>query len=90
MQREVQYQEPALLGTHDAISGHSRSWFVYLLALTDCSGFKVGFSCNPLQRIHTFSRRYFERFDLHGSLLLELETEDRCACCGGRTQDRPG
>jgi hypothetical protein len=69
------YEEPVLLGTHDAISGASRSWFVYLFALTDCSGFKVGFSCNPLQRIHTFSRRYFERFDVYQSWLLELDAE---------------
>jgi len=47
-------------------------WFVYLFALTDCSGFKVGFSCNPLQRISTFSRRYFERFDLMQSMLCRV------------------
>ena len=52
------------------------AWFVYLFSLADCSAFKVGFSCNPLQRIHTFSRRYYERFDLGQSLLLRLETED--------------
>ncbi len=51
------------------------AWFVYLFALTDCSAFKVGFSCNPLQRIHCFSRRYYERFDLTQSLLLQLATE---------------
>ena len=51
------------------------AWFVYLFALADCSAFKVGFSCNPLQRIHTFSRRYYERFDLGQSLLLRLGTE---------------
>ena len=51
------------------------AWFVYLFALTDCSAFKVGFSCNPLQRIFTFSRRYYERFDLGQSLLLRLYTE---------------
>ena len=50
-------------------------WFVYLLALADCSAFKVGFSCNPLQRIYTFSRRYYERFDLPQSLLLRLHAE---------------
>jgi hypothetical protein len=50
-------------------------WFVYLFALADCSAFKVGFSCNPLQRIHCFSRRYYERFDLEQSRLLRLETE---------------
>jgi hypothetical protein len=51
------------------------AWFVYLFALTDCSAFKVGFSCNPFQRIHTFSRRYYERFDVAQSLLLRLQTE---------------
>ena len=50
------------------------SWFVYLFALGDCSAFKVGFSCNPLQRITTFSRRYFERFDLSQSLIIDLHT----------------
>jgi hypothetical protein len=49
-----------------------RSWFVYLFALADCSAFKVGFTCNPLQRIATFSRRYFEQFDLGQSVLVEL------------------
>jgi T5orf172 domain len=51
------------------------AWFVYLFALADCSAFKVGFSCNPLQRIHCFSRRYYERFDLDQSRLLRLDTE---------------
>jgi hypothetical protein len=51
------------------------AWFVYLFALSDCSAFKVGFSCNPFQRIHTFSRRYYERFDVAQSLLLRLDTE---------------
>ncbi|HEY6640993.1 GIY-YIG nuclease family protein [Povalibacter sp.] len=60
----------------DVISGHSLAWFVYLFALTDCSAFKVGFSNNPLQRIHTFSPRYFERFDLHQSLVLRLDSID--------------
>ncbi len=50
----------------------SGAWYVYLFALADCSAFKVGFSCQPLQRIFTFSRRYFERFDLRQSLLLEV------------------
>ena len=53
----------------------SPAWFVYLLALADCSAFKVGFSCNPLQRIHCFSRRYYERFDLDQSRLLRLDAE---------------
>jgi hypothetical protein len=51
------------------------SWFVYLFALADCSAFKVGFSCNPLQRIHCFSRRYYERFDLDQSRLLRVARE---------------
>ena len=51
------------------------AWFVYLFALSDCSAFKVGFSCNPFQRIHTFCRRYYERFDLGQSLLLRLDAE---------------
>jgi hypothetical protein len=52
------------------------SWFVYLLSLADCSAFKVGFSCNPLQRIYTFTHRYFERFDLHQSQLLQVRSHD--------------
>lgn len=51
------------------------AWFVYLFALADCSAFKVGFSCNPLQRIHCFSRRYYERFDLDRSRLLRVDAE---------------
>jgi len=51
-------------------------WFVYLLSLADCSAFKVGFSCNPLQRIYTFTHRYFERFDLHQSQLLRVQSHD--------------
>jgi hypothetical protein len=51
-------------------------WFVYLLSLADCSAFKVGFSCNPLQRIYTFTHRYFERFDLHQSQLLQVRSHD--------------
>jgi hypothetical protein len=54
---------------------NASAWFVYLFALADCSAFKVGFSCNPLQRIHSFSRRYYERFDLDQSRLLRLESE---------------
>ena len=57
----------------DAEIASDASWFVYLLPLTDCSAFKVGFSCNPLQRIYSFSRRYFERFDLHAAQLLRLD-----------------
>jgi T5orf172 domain len=49
-------------------------WYVYLLSLADCSAFKVGYSCNPLQRIYGFNRRYFERFDLHESQLLQVRS----------------
>lgn len=58
--------------SNDAISRDHDAWFVYLFALSDCSAFKVGFSCNPLQRIHTFSHRYFERFEVHRSMLLRV------------------
>ena len=63
------------------------SWFVYLFALTDCSAFKVGFSCNPFQRIHTFSRRYYERFDVRQSLLLRLDYRSGRAGDRGHTQN---
>jgi hypothetical protein len=58
----------------DAGPEHGPCWFVYLLSLADCSAFKAGFSCNPLQRIYSFSHRYFERFDLHQSRLLQVRT----------------
>jgi hypothetical protein len=61
-----------MLADDDAFSGSDNSWFVYLFPLADCSAFKVGFSCNPLQRIYSFSHRYFERFDLYQSVLLEV------------------
>lgn len=64
-------REPFLLDTEED-SAASESWFVYLFALADCSAFKVGFSCNPLQRICTFNRRFFEYFDLSQSVLLEV------------------
>src|SRR5215831_101479 len=51
-------------------SGHS--WFVYLLPACDCSVFKIGFSCNPLQRVYSFSHRYFERFDLRESQFVQV------------------
>ncbi|HEU4653122.1 MAG TPA: GIY-YIG nuclease family protein [Steroidobacteraceae bacterium] len=52
----------------------SGSWFVYLLLLTDCTAFKVGFTCNPLQRVYAFHHRYFEAFDLDQSLLIDVYT----------------
>lgn len=53
----------------------SDAWFVYLLRSSDCTAFKVGFTCNPLQRFYSFHRRYFEGFDLPQSMLLRLESE---------------
>jgi hypothetical protein len=55
------------------------SWFVYLLYACDCSAFKVGFTCNPLRRLYSFNRRYFERFDLDQSYLLQLEDRDQAS-----------
>jgi len=66
------FEAPELAAGRELPSSHDRAWFVYLLPLTDCTAFKVGFSCNPLQRIYGFSRRYYERFDLHQALLLRL------------------
>jgi hypothetical protein len=57
-----------------AIPEQGPCWYVYLLSLADCSAFKVGYSCNPLQRIYGFNRRYFERFDLHESQLLQVRS----------------
>jgi hypothetical protein len=48
------------------------SWFVYLLPLMDGSAFKVGYSCNPIQRVYSFNHRYYERFDISDSLLLKV------------------
>lgn len=59
----------------DSASAGDR-WYVYLLVLTDRSAFKAGFSCNPFQRAYAFSRRYFERFDLHRSLIVQLHACD--------------
>ncbi len=56
-------------------AGEPHRWCVYLLTLTDCSAFKIGFSCNLLQRLYSFSHRYFEQFDLRESLALRLEGE---------------
>jgi hypothetical protein len=64
-------EEPIMLDEHAELFRQGESWFVYLFALSDCSAFKVGFSCNPLQRIYSFSHRYFERFDLGQSLILQ-------------------
>ena len=52
------------------VGGESHRWCVYLLALTDCSAFKIGFSCNLLQRLYSFSHRYFERFATNPGCVL--------------------
>ena len=56
--------------------GANDSWFVYLFSASDCTAFKVGFTCNPLQRLYSFNHRYFEGFDLHRSALLQLGSCD--------------
>jgi|SRR4051812_6399627 hypothetical protein len=66
----LQSSEPAIEQDDD------ESWFVYALLLTDCTAFKVGFSCNPLQRVYAFHRRYFEAFDLDQSTLLRVQSGD--------------
>jgi hypothetical protein len=58
-----------------ASDGGGDSWYVYLLSSQDCTAFKAGFSCNPLQRIHSFNRRYYERLNLNESSLLRVDTE---------------
>jgi hypothetical protein len=55
-------------------TGEQAAWFVYLLPLLDCTAFKIGFSCNPLQRIYSFSNRYFERFNFDQAMLLCVTT----------------
>ena len=55
-------------------ASHAERWYVYVLALMDYSAFKVGFSCNPFHRAFAFSRRYFERFDLHESIFARVES----------------
>ncbi|MEO8748413.1 MAG: GIY-YIG nuclease family protein [Rhodanobacter sp.] len=47
--------------------------FVYVLPCRDEDILKVGFSRNPLQRLHALHRRYFEFFDLDRALLVEVE-----------------
>jgi hypothetical protein len=61
----------------DNETAEKSGWFVYLLPLSDGSAFKVGFSSNPLQRIYSFSHRYFERFDLNQAVLLQMDSCDR-------------
>jgi predicted GIY-YIG superfamily endonuclease len=68
-------QRPIPFASYAGDGGGDDSWYVYLLSSQDCTAFKAGFSCNPLQRIHSFNRRYYERFNLNESLLLRVDTE---------------
>ncbi|WP_426690035.1 GIY-YIG nuclease family protein [Rhodanobacter ginsengiterrae] len=47
--------------------------FVYLLPCRDEDILKIGFSRDPLQRMHALHRRYFDFFDLERALLIETE-----------------
>lgn len=47
--------------------------FVYLLPCCEQDILKVGFSREPLQRLHSLHRRYFEFFDLDRALMIETE-----------------
>lgn len=47
--------------------------FVYLLPWRDQDLLKVGYTREPLVRLRTLHRRYFEVFDLDRGLLLEAD-----------------
>lgn len=47
--------------------------FVYMLPCRDEDILKIGFSRDPLQRMRTLHRRFFEFFDLDRALLLDTE-----------------
>lgn len=47
--------------------------FVYVLPSRDEDILKVGFSRDPLQRLHSLHRRYFEFFDLERALLIDTD-----------------
>lgn len=47
--------------------------YLYLLPCRDQDLVKIGFSRDPLQRMHALHRRYFEFFDLDRAWLLEVE-----------------
>jgi hypothetical protein len=47
---------------------------VYVLPCREQDVLKVGFSRDPLQRLHTLHRRFFEFFDLDRALLIEADT----------------
>ena len=47
--------------------------FVYMLPCRDEDMLKVGYSRDPLQRLHALHRRYFQFFDLDRAILLGTE-----------------
>lgn len=47
--------------------------FVYLLPCRDEDILKVGFTREPLQRLHSLHRRFFDFFDLERAVLLEVD-----------------
>ncbi|HEX7663459.1 MAG TPA: GIY-YIG nuclease family protein, partial [Polyangiaceae bacterium] len=47
--------------------------FVYVLPCRDEDTLKVGFSRDPLQRLHALHRRFFRFFDLDRALLIETD-----------------
>ena len=52
--------------------GRGRS-YVYMLPCRDQDLLKIGFSREPLLRLRTLHRRFFDYFDLRRGLLLEVE-----------------
>ena len=48
--------------------------FVYILPCRDEDILKVGYSRNPMQRLHALHRRYFRFFDLDRALLVDAES----------------
>lgn len=47
--------------------------FVYVLPCRDEDMLKIGYSRDPLRRLHALHRRYFEFFDLDRAILLDAE-----------------
>ena len=47
--------------------------FVYVLPCREADILKVGFSRDPLDRLRTLHRRFFEFFDLDRGLLIETD-----------------
>lgn len=60
-------------GYFPGLSGAGRAW-VYVLPCRERDILKIGFSRDPLQRLHALHRRFFEFFDLERALLVEADT----------------